>query len=383
MPPDSPALWITCDSQLAEIVKTATSEGIYAVDTEFISGTTYQPTLALVQIAAGSRTWLIDALSVDLTGLAPLFSSDALMVLHACAADLPLLRAAAGVLPANIFDTQIAASFLGTSSPSLASLVRDRRGIELDKSSQMTDWTRRPLSKKARDYAAADVAYLESMALEMRAELTAAGRLAWAQEEFAAALIRGNRPVSDPDDAWMRIKGVGTMSHAQRRHLAALAAWRERQAIATDRRPQRVLADEVLAGLSRELTRGKVNLRTHAALAKLRGPALSHLEEDLAAIDFSRTLEVVREPRLERSQEAFILLCTVTLAALAASSGVDATLMANRADLVGWLCGTTTRLAAGWRSQFATPVLDSLRAGKLSVLASPDLSLSLVEIEPA
>ena len=61
-------------------------------------------------------------------------------------------------LPTPIFDTQIVAKVCGYGdSISYNRLVADITGVQLDKTSQHTDWSIRPLSQKQLDYAIADV----------------------------------------------------------------------------------------------------------------------------------------------------------------------------------------------------------------------------------
>ena len=95
-----------------------------ALDTEFHRERTYFPQVALVQL-----TWfepdvdaptvvLIDPLALDFGPFAEVLDSDSLCVLHAGVQDLEVLELVCGTVPARLFDTQIAAGFLGTSSGS-------------------------------------------------------------------------------------------------------------------------------------------------------------------------------------------------------------------------------------------------------------------------
>ena len=99
----------------------------YALDTEFHRERTYWPKVALVQIAWPGDLVLIDPLSVDLSPLRAVMESDALAVLHAASQDLEVLELATGAVPQRLFDTQIAAGFVGMSTPSLASTTHRTR----------------------------------------------------------------------------------------------------------------------------------------------------------------------------------------------------------------------------------------------------------------
>src|SRR5256886_14721560 len=65
------------------------------------------------------------------------------------------------------------------------SLLEKYAGVKLAKEHQKADWSRRPLSPAMLAYAAADTAHLPALREQLRARLTALGRLAWAEEEFA------------------------------------------------------------------------------------------------------------------------------------------------------------------------------------------------------
>ncbi|MFM8506944.1 MAG: hypothetical protein ACKOBR_04530, partial [Actinomycetota bacterium] len=110
------------DAALADVVAEAARAPLYALDTEFHRERTYFPRLALVQLQWGTTNVLIDPLAVDPRGLAPLLRSDSLAVLHASQQDLEVLQYAVGCVPSRMFDTQLAAGFIGYSTPSLANL---------------------------------------------------------------------------------------------------------------------------------------------------------------------------------------------------------------------------------------------------------------------
>ena len=152
--------WINTDDELAQYVTRLLSEPRYAMDTEFHRERTYFPKLALVQILGAGEIVLIDPLACDLSPLKQLFASDCLAVLHAAQQDLDVLTHAVGAVPERMFDTQLAAGFLGYSTPSLVSLLHSELRVTAAKGDRLTDWLRRPLSADQCDYAASDVAHL-------------------------------------------------------------------------------------------------------------------------------------------------------------------------------------------------------------------------------
>jgi ribonuclease D len=124
--------WIDRQGDLDDLVETLITEPRYALDTEFHRERTYFPKLALVQVAwrsaEGQELALIDPLAVDVTPFDKLFASDALCVIHAAQQDLDVLTHAVGSVPSRMFDTQLAAGFVGYGTPSLVRCCRARSG---------------------------------------------------------------------------------------------------------------------------------------------------------------------------------------------------------------------------------------------------------------
>ena len=139
---DGEAEWIDTDVALAAVINTLQSEPAYALDTEFVAEKSYWPRLCLVQLAWPGGVALVDPLACDANALGELLRSPSMMVTHAGSADLPILERACGARPTTLFDTQVAAGFIGLGTPSLVSLVRELLGVQLDKSQQLTDWAR-------------------------------------------------------------------------------------------------------------------------------------------------------------------------------------------------------------------------------------------------
>src|SRR5207237_1127158 len=132
------------------------------------------------------------------------------LVAHAAEQDLEVLLHACGAVPSRLFDTQVAAGFLGLSSPSLATLVERFVGVRLPKGDRLTDWTRRPLTTAQLAYAAADVTHLLEARQTIRRELEGRGRLTWAEDECRLLLTRVRQP-QDPATAWWRMKDARSL----------------------------------------------------------------------------------------------------------------------------------------------------------------------------
>ncbi|HJU87042.1 MAG TPA: ribonuclease D, partial [Gemmatimonadota bacterium] len=173
-----------------------------AVDTEGDSLHHYPARLALVQLA-GPRgdAWLVDPLAVEnLRPLGRIFGDPATTtVLHAGDNDLVDLKRRHGLPFARIFDTSVAARFLGAPALGLDVLLTTYLGVDLPPSRQKDDWSARPLSEAQLRYAVGDVEHLLPLKSRLVEELGRVGRLAWVEEECAAlaaqpVVERGNDP---------------------------------------------------------------------------------------------------------------------------------------------------------------------------------------------
>ena len=187
--------WIDSDAALAKVVTTLRSEAEYGLDTEFVAERTYYPRLCLVQLAWPGGIVLVDPLACDVAALSAVLASPAMMITHAGSADLPIIERACGARPQVLFDTQLAAGFVGLGQPSLVSLVSALLDVRLDKGDQLTDWARRPLSDSARRYAAGDVAHLTALTAELRCEMRCA---------LSSCRRRTPRCLNDPPTTRMR-----------------------------------------------------------------------------------------------------------------------------------------------------------------------------------
>ncbi len=242
----------------------------YAVDTEFHREHTYFPKLALVQIAWRDGLALIDPLAVDIAPLAAILEGPGVAVLHASDQDLEVLDLACGARPSTLFDTQIAAGFVGMSMPSLASLYERSLGIRVGKGDRLTDWLARPLNEGQLAYAAGDVEHLLDVYDRLVADLQRRGRLEWAMAECEDARVR-DRGARDPEEAWRRIKEIRQLRGPARRVAQSVAGWRERRAAEIDQPVRRVLPDLALVGVAQRQPRSTADLR------KIRGLDDRHL----------------------------------------------------------------------------------------------------------
>jgi len=246
------ARWIETPPALAEVSQRLRAPGEIALDTEGDSLHHYPERLSLIQLALpSSHVWLVDPLALgDLSPLASVFAAPSVLtVLHAGDNDLVQLKRR-GIAFAAIFDTSIAARFLGAKALGLDVLLGTYLGVELPPSRQRDDWSRRPLSEAQRRYAAADVLHLFALKQKLTEELARVGRLAWVEEECAAlAALPAVERVPDPN-AFAGLKGARDLPPRGLAILRELYELREGLARTMDRPPFKILAEETLVRLA-------------------------------------------------------------------------------------------------------------------------------------
>jgi ribonuclease D len=366
--------WIADDAALADLVSTLTREPRYALDTEFHGERSYWPRLALLQLAWDGGVALVDALAVDLHPLAEVLTGEAWMVAHAADQDLTILERACGRGPARLFDTQVAAAFVGLGSPSLAALVDRVLSVRLAKGDRLTDWTRRPLSDEQRAYAASDVAHLLALHDSLVQRLESAGRLTWALDECEERRVKvRTRP--RPETAWWRIKGSRQLRGRSRGVAQCVAAWRERTAEALDVPPRFVLSDLALAGVVHRPPRSREELAAirgvdHRVLRDGSAAALLDAIASGLTLDSSE-LQLPDAERVDRSLSPAVTVIGAWLAQYATDLDLEPSVLATRADLTELLQGGDSRLRVGWRAELVGEPLQRLLTGE-SQLALAD-----------
>ena len=380
--------------ELAVAAAAAREHGRIGIDTEFMSEGRYRALLCLVQIAVddpgnGSvpRISLIDSLNaVDITPLAQLLADPAIeVVLHAGRQDVAILRRAWNTEITNIFDTQLAAGFVGASAQTgYGNLLGAMLGRRVGKTASYTRWDARPLTAEQLSYAAEDVAHLLELADEVQRRLRESGREAWAREECRR--LESATDERDPDSAWERLPRVGQLDPRSRAVARELAAWRERTASAEDRPVGSVLADPALVELAKRHPSSLNALEQirgiHPSGIRRRGAAI------LEAIAAGMTAEPIprEEPRGRSDPEdaPLIVLAEALLRARALDAALAYELIASRGELELIVAAARrgepepeVRTLEGWRSELVGADLRDLLAGRKSVSVGPDRRLVL------
>ena len=246
-------LWIRTPEELDALVVSLGRARALSIDTEADGLHHYPVKLCLVQVADDrGRGHLVDPLALPtLQPLGPFFADAGVVkVLHAADNDLGYLKRLYGFSVANIFDTAIAARFLGVTSLSLDGLLRDFIGVDPGPSRQKDDWSKRPLNPAQETYALNDVLHLLPLRERLLEALRAKGRERWVEEECAAiASMPAPEKPADPE-AYMKLKGAKDLDGRGLAVLRELHQAREILAIKADRPPFMILGNEVLVALA-------------------------------------------------------------------------------------------------------------------------------------
>ncbi|MBN8984636.1 MAG: ribonuclease D, partial [Rhizobiales bacterium] len=243
---------ITTTADLAAVCDRLARHPFVTVDTEFLRETTYYPQLCVLQIASPEESAVIDALAEGLD-LAPFFALMAdekvLKVFHAARQDIEIIWHLAGIVPAPVFDTQVAAIVLGYGdSIAYDQLVERITGHRPDKTHRFTDWSSRPLSEAQIHYAEGDVTHLRDVFVALDADLKKRGRSDWVSEEMEI-LTSPKTYDADPSRAWERLKNR-VRKPKELAILMEVAAWREREAQTRNVPRSRVLKDDAIGDIA-------------------------------------------------------------------------------------------------------------------------------------
>ncbi len=352
-----------------------------ALDTEFHRETTYWPQLCLIQAANADFDILVDPLApgIDLSPLLKLIADKSkTKVFHAARQDLEIFARIMGEVPSPIFDTQIAAMACGLGdSISYENLVTRVVKGTVDKSSQFTDWMRRPLSEKQLKYARGDVTYLRRIYKILRDKLVRTGRLDWIEDEHAA-MVDPELYAFDPQNAWKRLK-LRKFKADYLAVLAAVATWREQVAQETDKPRGRILKDDAIQEIAQQKP------RTGEAIERLRAvpsgfSRSKHGQGLVAAINAALEEPEKYAPQVERQESsgpppgALTELLKVLLKQVADENDVAPRLIANAADVERIAREKSPDVPAlkGWRAAVFGEKALALKAGKLALAASPN-----------
>ncbi len=372
---------LTTTDDLAAFCDAARSQPYVTVDTEFLRERTYYSQLCLVQLAMPGKgdedAVLVDPLANGLS-LEPLYAlfrdTGVVKVFHAARQDLEIFFVDAGVIPAPLFDTQVAAMVCGFGEQAgYETLVRKIARKPLDKSSRFTDWSRRPLTPAQQTYALADVTHLRVIYEHLAGELDKTGRTQWVEEELRV-LTDPETYIMRPEEAWQRVK-TRTNSGKFLAIVRELARFREDYAQRNNVPRSRVFKDDALLELASTKPQTPSDLgRSRLLLRDARRGQIA--EGILAAVKMGLDCPPEELPKVDRRREkldvnpALADLLRVLLKAKADTAGVAQKLIATASDLDDIAGGLREAVAlTGWRHEVFGADALRLCAGEIGLAA--------------
>ena len=381
---------IKTTDELAELCHKLAEERYITVDTEFLRDKTYYPKLCLVQVAGKEVSCAIDVLAKDMD-MTPLFAlldnSAVLKVFHSARQDIEIIYNLTGKIPAPLFDTQVAAMVCGFGEAvSYEVLARKFAGIQLDKSSRFTDWSRRPLTKKQLAYAISDVVHLRVVYEKLIKKLQENGRTHWLTEEMET-LTDPQNYANDPEFAWERIRVRSGQSPRFIKRVQELAKWREITAKKRDLPRNHIIKEQTLLEIAASAPQTIDALRHIRGLGKVSDSS-PMVEEILAVMEEVENLPEDQLPphkpkRAAPKNGALTELLKVLLKMQSDDQHVAAKLIATSDDLALIAAEKNADVPAmqGWRYEVFGQYAESLKEGKIALSAKGNKML-LIELTP-
>ena len=353
---------ITTNTQLLDfchpllVSKTPLAIGI---DTEFVRERTYWPKLCLIQITSPLSNPIEPVLIDPLVGLdlnpfqALLAAPHITKVIHSARQDIEIFWHEWRTLPKTFFDTQVAAMVCGLGEGvGYGTLVKTLFDTDLEKDSQYTDWSRRPLTEKQLTYALTDVIHLLPAFAFLKDRLTQLNRWSWMEDDLATLLNPLTYEV-DPQHAWLRIH-----SHRHKSQNLALmqdvCAWREMNAIRLNVNRGRLLRDECILKIGLSLPKTLEELKVLANSTALTTSLMKELFDLYqAALKRPKTLwpSAPKKHVLSTLAHRRLKILRENLNEVAKALHVPARLIAPKNDLIALAKGQRdgNRILTGWR----------------------------------
>ena len=368
---------ITTDDALADLIAHLRASGRFAFDTEFVSESTFEPILCLIQVATRDRLAAVDPLAFeDVRIFWDVVNDPAIeVIMHAAGEDLRIGKLQSGYLPARVVDVQLAAALVGYGYPlSLGNLVREVVGQSVAGGETRTDWRRRPLSPAQLRYALDDVRYLLDAADLLNARLDAMNRRAWVESEYQVLLesIRAR----DDDDRWRRLPGLHGLNRRGLEVARRLSLWRRDDARRGNRPIRHVLKDDLLVAIAKRMPATIADLKALRDFNRTemiaRAPEIVQVIAEAQDVDPAELPDHVERRDDGPGGSMVVSLLNAALTQIAAGNKVAPSLLGTTADLkevVRWHVarrpeGHRPALLEGWRGEVCGQTILDVVAGK-------------------
>jgi ribonuclease D len=323
--------------------------------------------VALIQVArSADDAALVDPLALEPEELAPLWdvmtNPHVVKIMHSARNDVGELSRDFGLRPYNVFDTQLAAQFLGYERFSLDALLQMTADIALEKKYQRYDWARRPIPEGPRDYAVQDVIHLFALRTRLIGEL-----LDRDLQRAYGETVRHHVALSEYEETpfdprrWKRLSGARTLDETGKSVAAALYSYRHELCVELNRAALHVMDNRSLVELARVRPRSArelQNVKLHGRTKERRGKEILRVIAD--AIDtpfvadapksakrdkqlrgsardrFQRLLELRRELAEELDISAEFIVSRAAMTAIANDHPTDVEALADCEDVLPW-----------------------------------------------
>lgn len=366
--------YVDNNQKLIQLCDSIKDSSLLILDTEFIREKTYRAKLCLIQIATDNIVACVDPIAIsDLSSLIDIINDrNKLKVLHAARQDYEIFYDLNNELPQPLFDSQLAASLLGYGEQvGYASLVEKLTGVQLDKAHTRTDWSKRPLSKAQINYASDDVFYLRQLYPILKKQLTEQGRENWLDEEFSA-LCQPELFITQPENAWNKVKGINRLRPRQLAAAMNISKWREEMAMKKDRPRRWILSDDILLAAAQLLPKNISQLETIANIKKATidnsGETILTCVKKALELEQENLPSIKKPKRLSSDQEIIADLLMTQVKLVAKEQNISPANIANRKMIEKIIQGETDiALLTGWRYQLAGKVIQELLSGEFGL----------------
>jgi ribonuclease D len=268
---------VTDQSSLGRIAAELDRTSAIAVDLEADSLFHYRERVCLLQISTGSMHILVDPLALkDLSILSTVFGSPRVQkVFHGADNDIRALHRDFGIEVNSLFDTQIAARFLGSRETGLSALLKQKLGVHIDKKYQKKDWSKRPLPPSMLDYAVQDTFYLLPLSAMLKEELRAEDRLAWVEEE-CRVLSKVRQDPSAKGPLFFGFKGASRLDCTSLAVLESILQLRDEAASRRNLPPFKILANAPIMEIVEKKPKSQMELSSINGLSARQIRALGN-----------------------------------------------------------------------------------------------------------
>lgn len=376
----SPRL-VTDAAALRSVCAALRGGGAFGFDTEFIRERSYLPLLCLVQVAAADLVALIDPFAVEMREFWEIVADPAVIkVVHAGSQDLEIGYLNTSLVPANLFDIQVAAALVGMHYPlPYGKLVHHLLNVRAPQDHTVSDWSRRPLSAGQLEYAAADVLYLLRAREKLLARLRHLGRESWLREEMLP-LEAPPIYVTDTQRAYQRVRGWERLRPRELAVLCELLAVRDQGARQADLPVRTFLKDEVLVAVARQMpqTPGELNAVRGfpAPLVRQVGPAIFQAVRVAQQTDAAHLPAAAQDEDDDPASRMLVDLAAAAGQAICLTGQLNHALLASRGDYAELIRAVRrgedahvdkTHLMTGWRRDFAGRHIADLLRGQAAL----------------